>query len=185
MPIWTSTASESCYLPALLSSFVCDFCARFKIGGTNFNFFLAQQLAIPSPSSLSLLLRQLQSICVHVFWSLRILQKICDLLPEIWDTRASHSHGTRKEELIFAPKSTQSASISTCQQTKTEHGSAARRKQTRNTKTLLQPFQRPEVPSSTSWILSPSRESTIPGCMAVTGQRNLFSNITTRFYASM
>ena len=52
LPVWTSTSSKICYLPALLSSFICDFCARFKIGGTNFNFFLAQQLAIPSPLSL-------------------------------------------------------------------------------------------------------------------------------------
>ena len=42
------------YLAALLASFACDFVARFKVGGTHFNFFIARQLAVPSPSMLEM-----------------------------------------------------------------------------------------------------------------------------------
>jgi hypothetical protein len=34
---------------AVLSSFVCDFAARFKIGGVNLNFFIAEQLPVLPP----------------------------------------------------------------------------------------------------------------------------------------
>ena len=33
----------------MLSSFVCDFFARFKIGGTSFSYFIAQQIAVLPP----------------------------------------------------------------------------------------------------------------------------------------
>ena len=33
----------------MLSSFVCDYVARLKIGGSNFNFFLAKQIPVPAP----------------------------------------------------------------------------------------------------------------------------------------
>lgn len=37
-------------LPAVLSSFVCDYTLRQKLGGTNLNFFQFEQLPIPAPS---------------------------------------------------------------------------------------------------------------------------------------
>lgn len=40
------------FLPALLSSLVCDFFLRRKLGGTNFNKFHARQLAVPGPEIL-------------------------------------------------------------------------------------------------------------------------------------
>ena len=54
LPIGLSKIQESFYLTSILSSFICDFIARVKIGGVNFNFFLAQQLAVPSPSMLEM-----------------------------------------------------------------------------------------------------------------------------------
>lgn len=39
-------------LPALLSSFACDFVARSAVGGSHLNFFIAKQLAVPSPNRL-------------------------------------------------------------------------------------------------------------------------------------
>ena len=36
-----------------LGSFACDYVARFKVGGTNLNFFVYQQIALISPSFLT------------------------------------------------------------------------------------------------------------------------------------
>ena len=48
LPVWTTCSEDAVLLPALLSSFVCDFAARFKVGGTHLNFFIADQLpALP------------------------------------------------------------------------------------------------------------------------------------------
>lgn len=49
LPIWSSGVPEAAYFPAMLSSFACDFFARLKIGGMNFNFYLARQLAVLPP----------------------------------------------------------------------------------------------------------------------------------------
>ncbi|MFE1842087.1 Eco57I restriction-modification methylase domain-containing protein [Streptomyces sp. NPDC059515] len=40
-------------LAACASSFVFDFTARFKVGGTHLNFFITQQLPVPSPEQLT------------------------------------------------------------------------------------------------------------------------------------
>lgn len=53
LPFWSSEIQEIAFLPAILSSFACDFFARFKIGGTNFNFYLAQQIAVLPPPILT------------------------------------------------------------------------------------------------------------------------------------
>ena len=52
LPLWQTILStvESSNLYACLCSFISDFVARFKLGGTNFNFFIAQQLAVLPPS---------------------------------------------------------------------------------------------------------------------------------------
>ena len=49
LPIWTVSKSSVVCLSALLSSHVCDFAARFKVGGTNFNFFIVEQLPVIPP----------------------------------------------------------------------------------------------------------------------------------------
>ncbi|PKN09763.1 MAG: hypothetical protein CVU73_02140 [Deltaproteobacteria bacterium HGW-Deltaproteobacteria-8] len=50
LPIMISSNQESLdVLAATLSSFALDFSARFKVGGTHVNFFIANQLPVPAP----------------------------------------------------------------------------------------------------------------------------------------
>ena len=55
--VWTSSIQSKEYmiLYSCLTSIACDFVARFKLGGTNFNFFIAQQLAVLPPSAFDIL----------------------------------------------------------------------------------------------------------------------------------
>jgi len=48
--LFSGTAGTSYYplIPMILSSFVFDFCARFKVGGLNLNFFIMKQLPFPA-----------------------------------------------------------------------------------------------------------------------------------------
>jgi hypothetical protein len=39
-----------CLLPALLGSFILDYCTRRKVGGTHINFFIAKQLPVLTPA---------------------------------------------------------------------------------------------------------------------------------------
>lgn len=50
--LWFSDVGEAPFLPAILSSIVCDFFARLKIGGANFNSYLAEQIAVLPPAIL-------------------------------------------------------------------------------------------------------------------------------------
>jgi len=52
--ISANDASLAACLTASLSSFSCDFAARFKVGGTHLNFFIAQQIPVLPPSVYSL-----------------------------------------------------------------------------------------------------------------------------------
>ena len=49
LPVWTTASEDAVLLSALMSSFVCDFAARFKVGGTHLNFFIAEQIPVPLP----------------------------------------------------------------------------------------------------------------------------------------
>ena len=49
LPMWTTDSKDAVLLAALLSSFVCDFAARFKVGGTHLNFFIAEQIPVLPP----------------------------------------------------------------------------------------------------------------------------------------
>ena len=49
LPVWTVTAGSAQVFSSLLSSFVCDFTARFKVGGKHLNFFIAEQIPVLSP----------------------------------------------------------------------------------------------------------------------------------------
>ena len=49
LSVWTSMVDTATVLPSLLSSVVCDYVARLKIGGSNFNFFIAKQIPVPAP----------------------------------------------------------------------------------------------------------------------------------------
>ena len=48
--IWTTSDEATKALPALLSSPVCDFVARLKMGGTHFSFFIAEQIPVLPPT---------------------------------------------------------------------------------------------------------------------------------------
>ena len=52
LQVWTTDSEGAVLLPSLLSSLVCDFAARFKVGGTNLNFFIAEQIPVLSPEVL-------------------------------------------------------------------------------------------------------------------------------------
>lgn len=49
LPVWFTAIKNACFLPTLLSTFSCDFFARFKVGGTHLNFFIAEQIAVLPP----------------------------------------------------------------------------------------------------------------------------------------
>ena len=49
LPVWTTDSEDAVLLSALMSSFVCDFAARFKVGGTHLNFFIAEQIPVLTP----------------------------------------------------------------------------------------------------------------------------------------
>jgi len=49
LPVWTADSEDAVLLPAVLSSFACDFAARFKVGGTHLNFFIAEQIPVLPP----------------------------------------------------------------------------------------------------------------------------------------
>jgi hypothetical protein len=49
LPVWTVADRHVEYLAELLSSYACDFPARFKVGGTHLNYFIAEQLPILPP----------------------------------------------------------------------------------------------------------------------------------------
>lgn len=51
LPLWMPSVENAEILPSLLSSFVCDFAARLKIGGTHLNFFIAEQIPVLSPAT--------------------------------------------------------------------------------------------------------------------------------------
>ena len=50
IPVWATDSEDALLLPALLSSLACDFAARFKVGGTHLNFFIAEQIPVLPPA---------------------------------------------------------------------------------------------------------------------------------------
>ena len=53
LPVWTTDSEDAVLLSALMSSFVFDFAARFKVGGTHLNFFIAEQIPVLPPDVLN------------------------------------------------------------------------------------------------------------------------------------
>ena len=49
LPVWHTDSENAELLPALMSSLACDFAARFKMGGTSLNFFIAEQIPVLPP----------------------------------------------------------------------------------------------------------------------------------------
>ena len=54
LAIWTTESEFAVLLPALLTSLACDFAARFKVGGTHLNFFIAEQIPVLPPDGLDI-----------------------------------------------------------------------------------------------------------------------------------
>ena len=50
LPVWTVSAESAEVFPSLLSSFVCDFATRLKVGGKHLSFFIAKQIAALPPT---------------------------------------------------------------------------------------------------------------------------------------
>ena len=46
LQVWTTDHEQAVLLPAATSCLACDFAARFKVGGINLNFFVAEQMPI-------------------------------------------------------------------------------------------------------------------------------------------
>ena len=53
LPVWMPGTEPRPVLPAVLSSLACDYAARLKVGGTNFNFFIARQIPVIPPDRFS------------------------------------------------------------------------------------------------------------------------------------
>ena len=52
LPVCTTDSENAVLLAALMSTFVCDFAARFKVGGSHLNFFVAEQIPVLPPEVL-------------------------------------------------------------------------------------------------------------------------------------
>ena len=51
LPLWITAATDTlAVLPPMMASFACDFSARFKMGGTSMNFFIAKQIPALPPA---------------------------------------------------------------------------------------------------------------------------------------
>ena len=68
LPVWRPSSTDptvSTVLPALLSSAACDYTARLKVGGSNFNFFITKQIPVFPPDLMdlpALWFRQVESV---------------------------------------------------------------------------------------------------------------------------
>ena len=81
LPVWTTESECAVLLPALLACLACDFSARFKVGGTNFNFFIAEQIPVLPPETLE------RSVPWDSGESLRdwLLPRVLELTYTAWD----------------------------------------------------------------------------------------------------
>ena len=112
-PIWQSNLNSQHIMRfvSCMSSFACDFAARFKLGGTNFNFFIAQQLAVLSPESFThpvcLLLGKSLTACVlellYTSYSLKPFATDCGYYgpPFIWDEERRFEIRCELDALFF------------------------------------------------------------------------------------
>ncbi|MBR5734326.1 MAG: N-6 DNA methylase, partial [Desulfovibrionaceae bacterium] len=83
LPVWVSTSSIAGFLPVITSSFACDFFARFKVGGTHLNFFIAQQLAVLPPETFSQSLSWLGTPTIADY----IRPRVLELTYTAWDMK--------------------------------------------------------------------------------------------------
>lgn len=55
LPVWLCAHPAAPVFASLLTSFATDYVARFKVGGTHLNFFIAEQLAVLPPATFTAL----------------------------------------------------------------------------------------------------------------------------------
>ena len=113
LPIWQTQLKPQDIMRfvSCMSSFACDFVARFKLGGTNFNFFIAQQLAVVSTETFThpacLLLGKSLTACVlellYTSYSLQPFALDCgyDGPPFIWDEERRFEIRCELDALFF------------------------------------------------------------------------------------
>ncbi|MGE0057710.1 MAG: N-6 DNA methylase [Dehalococcoidia bacterium] len=84
-----NNARQRGLLAGVLSSFAHDFSARPKVGGTHINFFIAKQLAVPSPTEFDEACRWSGGTVSQ--W---IRPRLVELIYTAWDlARFAHEHG--------------------------------------------------------------------------------------------
>ena len=83
LQVWTTESECAVLLSALLACLACDFSARFKVGGTNFNFFIAEQIPVLPPETLE------RSVPWDSGESLRdwLLPRVLELTYTAWDLK--------------------------------------------------------------------------------------------------
>ncbi|MBQ7456149.1 MAG: hypothetical protein IJS54_00855, partial [Desulfovibrio sp.] len=81
IPISIQNAKNSWILPSIMSSYVCDFFTRFKVGGVHVNFFILQQLPILPPEIFEHPLPYINAPTLADFLKPRILE----LVYTTWD----------------------------------------------------------------------------------------------------
>lgn len=64
-------------LMAVLNSFVCDYCARQKVGGTSFNYFIIKQVAVPSPASFAMPTAWCKGVALRDWLLPRVIELTC------------------------------------------------------------------------------------------------------------
>lgn len=77
-----ANARRFALLPSLLTAFCCDFSARFKVGGTHLNFFIAEQIPVPTPNVFN------EATPWHLnqqSWQEWLLPRILELTYTAWD----------------------------------------------------------------------------------------------------
>lgn len=84
LPIWTTSSTYRVFLGTLQSTFACDFAARFKIGGINFNFYIAEQIAVLSPQAFETICPWAMQEQIHSW----LLPRILELTYTAWDLQA-------------------------------------------------------------------------------------------------
>ena len=116
LPIWLTDrrgVEVGCFI-ASMCSFACDFAARFKVGGTHLNFFIAQQLAVLPPSVFQAsvsplttsLSRHLTTSLIELIYTSHSLQPFAqdcgyDGPPFIWDEERRFEIRCELDALFF------------------------------------------------------------------------------------
>lgn len=113
MPLWLTeiTAIEAGQFIACMSSFACDFIARFKVGGINLTYHIVKQLAVLSPAAfthpdLHLIGKSMQAAIlelIYTSYSMRPFARDCAYggPPFIWDEERRFELRCELDALFF------------------------------------------------------------------------------------